>query len=315
MNPVAPQTVDPKRHVPSKENGYEPIPYPLPDMPPPQLRPFQKLRKKERALEILSRLKQIYPDAPCSLDHESPVQLMVATMLSAQCTDARVNKVTPALFERFPDAAAMAGAEISDLEELVRSTGFFRSKAKNIQAACHKIMTEFGGEVPRTMEALTSLPGVARKTANVVLAHAFDIHEGVTVDTHVKRISGLLGVTRHTEPVKIEQDLMKVLPRPDWENWSIRLVYHGRAVCAARNPQCSRCDLLDICPGAAKIRKEAAKAAKAKERKAKAAKTKSTKTKSTKTKSTQARATQARAIQPAQTKNKPKKAATTKSSQ
>ncbi|MEM6448723.1 MAG: endonuclease III [Cyanobacteria bacterium P01_D01_bin.105] len=236
-------------------------------MLPPQLRPFQKLRKKERALEILARLKIIYPDAPCSLDYETPVQLMVATMLAAQCTDARVNKVTPALFERFPDAAALAAVEITELEGLIRSTGFYRNKAKNIQAACHKIVTEFGSEVPKTMAELTSLPGVARKTANVVLAHAFDIHEGVTVDTHVKRISSLLGITKHTEPVKIEQDLMKVLPRPDWENWSIRLVYHGRAVCSARNPQCSRCDLLDICPGAAKLRKAAAKVAKAKDAK------------------------------------------------
>ncbi|MFK8182366.1 MAG: endonuclease III [Phormidesmis sp.] len=274
-------SVDAKRHVPSKENGYEPIPYPLPDMPPPQLRPFQKLRKKERALALLSRLKQIYPDAPCSLDYETPVQLMVATMLAAQCTDARVNKVTPALFERFPDAASLAGADITELEELVRSTGFYRNKAKNIQAACHKIVAEFGGDVPQTMAALTSLPGVARKTANVVLAHAFDIHEGVTVDTHVKRISGLFGLTKHTEPVKIEQDLMKVLPRPDWENWSIRLVYHGRAVCSARNPQCSRCDLLDICPGAAKIRKAAAKAAKLKATKTKTAKAKKTSKKAT----------------------------------
>lgn len=249
--------------APSKENGYEAIPLPL-DMPPPQLRPFQKLPKKQRALEILTRLKAMYPEAPCSLDYETPVQLMVATILAAQCTDARVNKVTPALFDRFPDAPALAAAELSELEALVRSTGFYRNKAKNIQAACHKIVTEFGGEVPNTMVALTSLPGVARKTANVVLAHIFDIHEGVTVDTHVKRISGLLGVTKHTEPVKVEQDLMKLLPRPDWENWSIRLVYHGRAICTARSPRCDRCDLLDICPGAAKLRKEAAKAAKAK---------------------------------------------------
>ncbi|MEM8503306.1 MAG: endonuclease III [Cyanobacteria bacterium P01_D01_bin.1] len=231
------------------------------------MRPVQKLRKKERALELLSRLKMIYPEAPCSLDHETPVQLMVATMLSAQCTDARVNLVTPALFERFPDAESMAGADITELEELVRSTGFYRNKAKNIQVACHKIVTEFDGVVPDSMEALTSLPGVARKTANVVLAHAFDIHEGVTVDTHVKRISGLFGLTKHTEPTRIEQDLMKLLPQPDWENWSIRLVYHGRAVCSARNPSCSRCELLDICPGAIKIRK-AAERAKAKKKKA-----------------------------------------------
>jgi len=262
--------------APNKENGYEAIPLPL-EMPPPQLRPLQKLPKKQRALEILTRLKLMYPEAPCSLDYETPVQLMVATILAAQCTDARVNKVTPALFARFPDAPALAASELSALEELVRSTGFYRNKAKNIQAACHKIVTEFGGEVPNTMEALTSLPGVARKTANVVLAHIFDIHEGVTVDTHVKRISGLLGVTKHTEPVKVEQDLMKLLPRPDWENWSIRLVYHGRAVCTARTPRCDRCDLLDICPGAAKLRQEAAKAAKAKAAKVKAAKKRTSK--------------------------------------
>ncbi len=250
---------------PSQANGYAAVPIPLSDELPPLLRPFQKLPKKQRALELLSRLKQMYPEAPCSLDYASPVQLMVATMLAAQCTDARVNIVTPALFARFPDAAALAGAEADELEDLIRSTGFYRNKAKNIQAACHRIMTEFGGEVPNTMAALTTLPGVARKTANVVLAHAFDIHEGVTVDTHVKRISGLLGLTSHTDPVKIEQDLMKLLPQPDWENWSIRLVYHGRAVCMARSPQCSRCDLLDICPGAAKLRKEAAKAAKVKD--------------------------------------------------
>ena len=229
----------------------------------------------------------MYPVAPCSLDYESPVQLMVATMLAAQCTDARVNKVTPVLFERFPDAAALAGADVNELEELVRSTGFYRNKAKNIQTACRKIVTEFGGEVPGTMAELTSLPGVARKTANVVLAHAFDIHEGVTVDTHVTRMSGLFGLTAHTDAVKIEQDLMKLLPQEDWENWSIRLVYHGRAVCAARSPQCNRCDLLDVCPGAAKIRKEAAKVAKAKDAKKvkeKAAKSKDTKLKAAKLK-------------------------------
>lgn len=267
MKPALSETssTSPDWQPPSKENGYEAVPLPLPRMLPPPLRPFQKLTKKPRALELLSRLKAIYPQAPCSLDYETPVQLMVATMLAAQCTDARVNQVTPALFERFPDAASLAGADVAELEALVRSTGFYRNKAKNIQAACHKIVTEFGGAVPNTMEGLTSLPGVARKTANVVLAHAFDIHEGVTVDTHVKRISGLFGLTKHVEPVKIEQDLMKLLPRQDWENWSIRLVYHGRAVCSARNPQCGRCDLLDVCPGAAKIRKEAAKVAKAKD--------------------------------------------------
>ncbi|MGB3296744.1 MAG: endonuclease III [Phormidesmis sp.] len=254
---------------PSKENGYKAVPVPLSGMPPPLLRPFHKLAKRQRSLALLARLKLMYPDAPCSLDYESPVQLMVATMLAAQCTDARVNQVTPALFGRFPNAVALAGSEQTELEELVRSTGFYRNKAKNIQAACHKIVAEFGGQVPHTMTELTSLPGVARKTANVVLAHAFGVHEGVTVDTHVKRISGLLGLTKQAEPVKIEQDLMKLLPRADWENWSIRLVYHGRAVCVARNPRCDRCDLLDLCPGAAKLRKAAAKAAKAKDAKGK----------------------------------------------
>ncbi len=246
--------------APSQANGYKATPLPLPNQLPPPLRPFQKLPKKRRALELLARLKLMYPEAPCSLDYESPVQLMVATMLAAQCTDARVNQVTPALFTRFPDAAAFAGADLSELEEFIRSTGFYRNKAKNIQSACRMIVTEFGGEVPHTMAELTLLPGVARKTANVVLAHAFDIHEGVTVDTHVKRISSLFGLTKHSQPIKIEQDLMKLLPQADWENWSIRLVYHGRAVCTARSPQCLRCDLLDICPGAAKLRKTAAKA-------------------------------------------------------
>ncbi len=206
--------------------------------------------KQQRAIEILLRLKQLYPDATCSLDYETPVQLLIATILSAQCTDVRVNMVTPALFRRYPDAAAMAGADLADIETLVKSTGFYRNKAKNIQAACRMIMTEFGGEVPQVMEALLKLPGVARKTANVVLANAFGINMGVTVDTHVKRLSYRLGLTKHTDPVRIERDLMKLLPQPDWENWSIRLIYHGRAVCMARNPQCDRCALADLCPSA-----------------------------------------------------------------
>lgn len=277
-------------HLPSKANGYLATPLPLVNLPPPLLRPAQKLPKKQQALALLARLKLIYPEAPCSLDYESPLQLMVATMLAAQCTDARVNLVTPALFARFPDAAAFANADREDLEALIRSTGFYRNKAKNIQAACRKIVTDFGGEVPKTMAALTSLPGIARKTANVVLAHGFGLHEGVTVDTHVKRISGLLGLTKQTDPAKVEQDLMKLLPRPDWENWSIRLVYHGRAVCSARSPQCARCDLLDLCPGAAQLRKQAAKAAKQKALKAQESpsKAKSLKAKASKTKASKA---------------------------
>jgi endonuclease III len=204
--------------------------------------------QKKRALEVLSRLKTLYPGATCSLDYATPVQLLVATILSAQCTDERVNKVTPALFAKFPDAAAIAAADLEELEELVRSTGFFRNKARNILGSCQKIMAEFQGQVPATMEQLLTLPGVARKTANVVLAHAYDINAGVTVDTHVKRLSNRLGLTKHSEPLKIEQDLMKLLPQPDWENWSIRLIYHGRAVCDARKPACDRCTLADLCP-------------------------------------------------------------------
>lgn len=212
-----------------------------------------KSKKQPRALEVLQRLKQLYPDAVCSLDYATPVQLLVATILSAQCTDERVNKVTPALFSRFPDADAMAAADLSELEALVKSTGFYRNKAKNIQGACHKIVTEFGGHVPQTMEQLTSLPGVARKTANVVLAHAFGINAGVTVDTHVKRLSNRLGFTKQSDPKKIEQDLIKLLPQKDWENWSIRLIYHGRAVCNARKPGCDRCQLADVCPSASLV--------------------------------------------------------------
>ncbi len=208
----------------------------------------RRTQQQLRALEVLARLTELYPDATCSLDYETPVQLLVATVLSAQCTDERVNKVTPALFDRFPDAATMAGADPDELQALVRSTGFYRNKAKNIQLACHRIMTEFGGEVPRTMEELLTLAGVARKTANVVLAHAFGINSGVTVDTHVKRLSNRLKFTKSDNPIQIERDLMKLIPQFDWENWSIRLIYHGRAVCNARKPACDRCTLADLCP-------------------------------------------------------------------
>lgn len=212
-----------------------------------------RLTKKRRALLILKQLKELYPEAPCSLDYENPLQLLIATMLSAQCTDARVNLVTPALFKRFPAVTDYAAADVSEIERYIRSTGFYRNKAKNIRATCEKLITNFDSEVPQTMEALTSLPGVARKTANVVLAHAFGINAGVTVDTHVKRITNRLGLTKHDAPVKIEQDLMKLLPQPDWENWSIRLVYHGRAVCDARNPACERCQLLELCSSGTKL--------------------------------------------------------------
>ena len=212
----------------------------------------KSLSKKKRSLEILARLKRLYPDATCSLNYSTPVQLLVATILSAQCTDERVNKVTPALFGKFPDAESLAIADLVELESLVRSTGFYHNKAKNIQAACRMIVTEFDSVVPNQMEQLLKLPGVARKTANVVLAHAYGINVGVTVDTHVKRLSQRLGLTEAKDPVRIEQDLMGLLPQPDWENWSIRLIYHGRAICKARSPVCIACELADLCPVANK---------------------------------------------------------------
>jgi endonuclease III len=212
-----------------------------------------KNNQKQRALAILSQLKTLYPDATCSLNYQTTVQLLVATILSAQCTDERVNKVTPALFLRFPDAPALASAEREELESLIRSTGFYRNKAKNIQGACSKIVTDFHGEVPRTMPELLQLPGVARKTANVVLAHGFGINEGVTVDTHVTRLSKRLGLTQSDNPIHIEKDLMQLLPQPDWENYSIRIIYHGRAVCKARKPNCAECKLIKVCPSAYKI--------------------------------------------------------------
>ncbi|MEL6163069.1 MAG: endonuclease III, partial [Cyanobacteria bacterium J06628_3] len=161
--------------------------------------------------------------------------------------------VTPELFRQFPDAQSLANAPIEELENLVRSTGFYRNKAKNIKAACQMIVKDFSGKVPRTMEELLQLRGVARKTANVVMAHAFGINAGVTVDTHVSRLSQRLGLTKHEDAVRIERDLMKLLPQADWENWSISLIYHGRAVCKARNPACEECELADLCPTGQKI--------------------------------------------------------------
>lgn len=206
--------------------------------------------KKQRSHEILVRLKRLYPDAPCTLNYETPVQLLVATILSAQCTDQRVNMVTPALFSRFPDAFGLANADLAEIEALIRSTGFYRNKAKNIQAACQILVKVYGGQVPPSMPQLLQLPGVARKTANVVLAHAYGINAGVTVDTHVTRLSYRLGLTQQTNPIQIERDLIKLLPSEEWENFSIRLVYHGRAVCKARNPACNACLLADLCPSA-----------------------------------------------------------------
>lgn len=205
---------------------------------------------KERSLGIFALLTELYPDATCSLNYETPVQLLVATILSAQCTDERVNKVTPGLFKEFPDAPAIAGCDRDRLETLIRSTGFYRNKAKNIQGACQMIVNDFGGQVPSEMAQLLKLPGVARKTANVVSAHAFGNIQGVTVDTHVKRLSNRWQLTKSDNPIQIEKDLMALLPQTEWENYSIRTIYHGRAVCKARKPLCETCQLVHLCPSA-----------------------------------------------------------------
>jgi endonuclease-3 len=212
-------------------------------------RPFagEKLEeKKRRALEIARRLNDRHPDAAVALHHKSPLELMVSTILSAQCTDERVNTVTPELFRRYPEAGDYAGADIEELEELIRPTGFFHQKAKSIQGACRVIAGEYGGEVPSEMDALTSLPGVGRKTANCIRGGAWGI-PGITVDTHVKRLSLRLGLTDNTDPVKIEYDLNDILPEEIWYDFSNTLIFHGRRVCKARKPDCRNCMLTDLC--------------------------------------------------------------------
>ncbi|UCE04207.1 MAG: endonuclease III [Candidatus Latescibacterota bacterium] len=203
--------------------------------------------EKRRARTILARLEREYPDARCSLDYDSPLQLVVATILSAQCTDARVNKVTPALFERYPTALALAEAEIGEVEEQIRSTGFFRNKARSIVACAQELVARHGGEVPADLESLVQLAGIGRKTANVVLGNAFGI-PGVVVDTHVTRISRLLSLTVQKEPNKIELDLMEVVPRSKWTQLAHLFIEHGRRVCVARRPRCDACVLNDLCP-------------------------------------------------------------------
>lgn len=212
-----------------------------------------KRDKRARTQEILARLARMYPDSQCSLTHESPFELVVATVLSAQCTDARVNMVTPALFRRYPTPAAMADARLEDLEEVIRSTGFFRSKAKSLLGLATALTDEHDGEVPRSLSELTKLPGVGRKTANVVLGVAFGEAEGVVVDTHVKRVSKRLGLTRATDPVKVEQDLLPLIDEADRVIFTHRIIDHGRAICVARKPRCGDCELADICPSAFRV--------------------------------------------------------------
>jgi endonuclease III len=203
---------------------------------------------RDVALEYVRRLEETYPDARCSLDHSNAYQLLVATILSAQCTDVRVNMVTPALFERFPDAAALAEADREDLENRIKSTGFFRNKTKSLLGMARALVDKYRGAVPSTMEELTKLPGVGRKTANVVLGNAFGQNVGVVVDTHVTRVAFRLGLTRESDAVKIEQDLMKIVPRDKWTQFSHLLIFHGRAICVARRPLCEKCPLWDLCP-------------------------------------------------------------------
>jgi endonuclease-3 len=208
--------------------------------------------KSARTLEIISGLKRTYPDAHCELNYYTPLELLIATILSAQCTDKRVNMVTADLFKRFRSARDYADVDLTELEEAIRTTGFFRNKARNIQKCCRALLEKHDGQVPRTMEALHALDGVGRKTANVVLGNAFDINEGVVVDTHVARLSKRLGLTSNTDPVKIEQDLMKLVPREHWTLFSHWLIWHGRRRCNARKPDCEPCEVSRLCPSAGK---------------------------------------------------------------
>ncbi len=200
--------------------------------------------------EVVTRLRAAHPDAHCELTYETPMQLLAATILSAQCTDERVNMVTPVLFERYPTTEALAGAEQDELEEIVRPTGFFRQKARYIRESAGLLLQNYGGEMPQEMDSLLKLPGVARKTANVVLGEIYGIADGVTVDTHVKRLSKRLGLTEQTDPVKVERDLMAVIPQDEWIVISHLLIFHGRRICFARSPNCGGCSLNDICPSA-----------------------------------------------------------------
>jgi endonuclease-3 len=209
---------------------------------------------QNRARLIIRRLRRQYPDAHCALHYENPLQLLIATILSAQCTDMRVNMVTPVVFTTFRNAADYAAADPKVLEGLIASTGFFRNKTKSIIACARKIVAEHGGEVPKTLEELVQLPGVGRKTANVILGNAFAV-PGITVDTHVSRLSYRMGLTKHFDPVKIEQDLMRLIPKKEWTMFSHRMIFHGRQVCHARKPLCESCVLFDICPKIGVVKK------------------------------------------------------------
>jgi endonuclease III len=210
--------------------------------------------KKRRAMEVYDRLGAAYPSARIALAYDSPFQLLVAVILSAQTTDVGVNKATPPLFEAYPDAESLAAADAADVERIVHPTGFFRNKTKNIMGAARRIVAEYDGRVPDTMDELLTLPGVARKTANIVLANAYGVIDGIAVDTHVSRLSQRLGFTKQEDPVKIEADLMALFPRETWMELTYRLIEHGRAVCDAKRPICGGCTLAEICPSAFKVK-------------------------------------------------------------
>ena len=217
---------------------------------PAQARRESGKAKRARTAEILARLRQEYPHARVALDFRSPLELLVATILAAQCTDERVNQVTPALFARYPAARDYAGADLAELEVMVKTTGFFRNKAKALKNLGTALMAVHGGEVPRTMEELTALPGVGRKTANVILGNAFSLNEGIVVDTHVQRLSRRLGLTDETDPAKIERDLLPLVPREEWTVFANVLIFHGRTICKARKPLCGSCVVAELCPSA-----------------------------------------------------------------
>ncbi len=221
---------------------------------PTNKRPSPALR--QRAARCYKKLLELYPDATCALHHKNPFELLVATILSAQCTDARVNMVTPELFKHFPDPQSLAKADLGRIEELIKSTGFYRNKAKSIQGASRMIVEEFGGKVPDTMEHLLELPGVARKTANVVLGNAYGQNVGVVVDTHISRLSHRLGFTKHTDPIKIERDLMELFPQASWMMLAHLLIFHGRQICVARKPKCELCAIAKDCPKIGVVKKK-----------------------------------------------------------
>jgi endonuclease-3 len=221
-----------------------------PGLTPGAARRESRRAKRERTIEILSRLKTAYPNTRLALDFRTPLELLVATILAAQCTDKKINEVTPELFRRLPTASDLGEASLELLEELVKSTGFFRNKAKAVKALGQALVADHGGQVPETMEELTALPGVGRKTANVVLGNAFGKPEGVATDTHVQRLSKRLGLTAETEPEKIERDLGELVPREDWTRAAHLLQDHGRAICQAKKPMCGQCGVNEICPSA-----------------------------------------------------------------